>query len=94
MLLTLEQAASKLGKSLRQVRCLIKTGRLKATKMAGRWMIDDHELSLPPAQARAQGRKEDRLHQAVEEVLATSGSSRAAPFAAPAASRAPRLAGG
>ena len=46
MQLTLEQAATRLGKSLRQVRYMIKSQRLPAQKVGGRWMVDSADLPL------------------------------------------------
>jgi len=48
MQLSLEQAAERLGKSVRQVRYLIQTGALRANKTGGRWLIDAADLPLRP----------------------------------------------
>ena len=39
MQLSIQQAAERLGKSVRQVRYLIQTGSLPAHKSGGRWLI-------------------------------------------------------
>jgi hypothetical protein len=69
MLLSLEQAAERLGKTTRQVRYLIKQGRLPAQKQAGRWMIDADDLPLSDPQKAAVDRRERALRDAVEEGL-------------------------
>ncbi len=79
MHVTLQQAADLLGKSARQVRYLVKKGELKAEKVEGRWMIARDALPLPPAQAKAAGRRDDRLHRVVDESLAAAGAERKAP---------------
>jgi hypothetical protein len=38
MKMSLNEAAAHLGKSVRQIRYMVSTGRLPATKHAGRWM--------------------------------------------------------
>jgi excisionase family DNA binding protein len=69
MKLSIDQAATHLGKSARQVRYLIKTGRLKAQQEGKRWLIDSADLPLTEAQHKAVERKERQLHAAVEEGL-------------------------
>jgi len=69
MYLSLQQAADRLGKSARQVRYLIQTGRLKADKVGGRWMVSAQELPLSDGQRAAIDRRERQLHAAVEEGL-------------------------
>lgn len=69
MQLTLEQAASSLGKSKRQVLYLIQTKRLLAEKVAGRWSIESGQLPLDEAQQKAADRKQRHLRAAVEEAL-------------------------
>lgn len=68
--LSLEEAATRLGKSVRQVRYLIKNGQLTATKIGGRWVIDDAALPLSPAQRQHTHRKLDRIEQKAEATLA------------------------
>jgi excisionase family DNA binding protein len=69
MKLTLEQAATRLGKSKRQVLYLIRNGGLPAEKMAGRWFIESDDLPLNPAQRHHMERKQRQLRAAVEEAL-------------------------
>jgi excisionase family DNA binding protein len=69
MQLTLEQAAERLGKSVRQVRYLIQSGVLPATKTGGRWLIAASDLPLSEAQRAAVGRRERALREAVEQGL-------------------------
>jgi hypothetical protein len=47
MLLSLPEAARRLGKSERQVRYLIRNGQVPAQKTGGRWMVDSESLPLP-----------------------------------------------
>ncbi len=56
MQLSLVDAATRLGLSLRQVWYLINTGRLPAAEVGGRWVIEDS--SLPASPAREQRRQE------------------------------------
>jgi len=67
--LTLEQAAARLGKTPRQVRYLIKTERLPATKFGGRWLIRSEDLQLSAGQEAAAESKQRRLRAAVDEAL-------------------------
>jgi excisionase family DNA binding protein len=53
MHLTLEEAAQRLGKTVRQVRYLIQTGALRADKSSGRWRIDAADLPLSEPQRAA-----------------------------------------
>jgi hypothetical protein len=69
MELTLEEAAVKLGKSPRQVRYLIKSERVPARKVAGRWFVNLAELPQSDGQAQAESRKTRQLRAAVEEAL-------------------------
>jgi hypothetical protein len=69
MQLTLEQTATRLGKSKRQVLYMIQTGRLPAQKIAGRWSIESDRLPRNEAQQRADERKQRQLRAAVEEAL-------------------------
>jgi len=69
MKLTLEQAATRLGKSKRQVLYLIRNGSLQAEKIAGHWFIDSEHLPLEPEQQRSDERKQRQLRAAVEEAL-------------------------
>ena len=70
MQVTLEEAAAKLGKSVRQLRYMLKQGRLPGAKMvAGRWFVELSSLPATPGQARAAQRKRTQLRAAVEEAL-------------------------
>jgi excisionase family DNA binding protein len=53
MWLSLQQAAERLGKSVRQIRYLIQTGALPATKSGGRWRIAAGDLPLSAPQKAA-----------------------------------------
>jgi excisionase family DNA binding protein len=61
MQLSLQQAAERLGKSVRQVRYLIQTGALPAQKSGGRWLIAAADLPLSEGQRAALERRERAL---------------------------------
>ncbi len=69
MQLTLEQAATRICKSKRQVLYLIQTNRLPAEKVAGRWSIESDNLPLSEGQQHGHERKQRQLRAAVEEAL-------------------------
>jgi hypothetical protein len=69
MLLTLEEAAARLGKSVRQIRYMIQCGNLRAEKRAGRWFVDLRDPDLPSGPQAAAERKQRELRAAVHEVL-------------------------
>jgi len=72
MQLTIEQAAVQFGKSPRQIRYMIRQGRLKATKHGNMWLIDDPPSPHPAVETR----KVDNLRAAVEDALALDRSPR------------------
>ncbi len=69
MQLSLEQAATRLGKSQRQVLYLIRQNQLAAKKIAGRWFIDDDDLPRSENQQASGERKQRQLRAAVEAAL-------------------------
>lgn len=69
MELTLEEAATRLGKSQRQVRYMIRNKRLSARKAGGRWLVDISGLPRSEPQSRAAERKQAALRAAVDEAL-------------------------
>lgn len=73
MKLSLAEAATRLGKSERQVRFLIQKGRLRATKSEGRWEIDEGDLPAPPAADRAAEVRAEVARDALERALAPAG---------------------
>lgn len=75
MKLSLEQAATRLGKSRRQVLYMIQKGSLPAEKLAGSWFIDADHLPLDAAQQRRADDKQRQLKAAVEEALAIEPES-------------------
>jgi len=75
MQLSLQQAAERLGKSVRQVRYLIQTGALPAQKAGGRWLIAAADLPLSEGQRAALGRRERALREAVEQGLGLDDAS-------------------
>ncbi|MCB9761050.1 MAG: helix-turn-helix domain-containing protein [Alphaproteobacteria bacterium] len=69
--LSLRQAADQLGKSPRQIRYLIQTGRLPAHKDGSRWVIRSEDLPLSEGQRRAKARKKRLLRAVVDDALDT-----------------------
>lgn len=69
MTLSLTQAAALLGKTPRQVRYMIKRGRLRATKENGRWLIERDDLPLSEGQLRARERKAREIEGTVLDAL-------------------------
>ena len=69
MKLSIAEAASSLGKSVRQVRYMIDNGRLPARKIGGRWVIDSDALPRSEGQRQAKQRRHDSLRQVVDEAL-------------------------
>jgi hypothetical protein len=76
MKLTPSQAATRLGKTRRQVIYMIKSDRLQAEKIGGRWFVDEADLPLEEPQQRAQDRKKRRLRAAVEDALGLDEESK------------------
>lgn len=74
--LSLEEAAAKLGKSVRQLRYMMQKGELKVKKVAGRWFIaaEDLPLSAPQTEAKARGAR--RLRALVDDALDTGPKNR------------------
>ena len=69
MTFTLEEAAAYSGLSVRQIRYLIQTKRLRAEKRAGRWWIESADLPKSDGQKRARARKQRQAKAAVEGAL-------------------------
>lgn len=69
MKLSLAEAATVLGKSRRQLRYLIQTERLPATKAGGRWQIDSSDLPLTAAQRKALATRLKAARQAIDQGL-------------------------
>lgn len=67
--LSLAEAARLLGKSERQLRYLVKTGKVPAQKVAGRWRLVREELPLSEGQERAERIKSQRAARIAQEVL-------------------------
>lgn len=67
MHLSIAEAATVLGKSERQVRYLIRQGKLKASKEGARWRIESENLPLSQAERQQLG---DKLATAREQVAA------------------------
>ena len=70
MELTLHEAAAKLGKSERQIRYMIQTGRISARKVKGKWLIEtDSADAASPQKQAIQTRRLEGVRQTVEETL-------------------------
>ncbi len=69
MLLTLDQAAAKLGKTRRQVQYMIRGERLRAEKVGNRWLIDEADLPYSGSQQKVQARKQRKFRAAIEDAL-------------------------
>jgi hypothetical protein len=69
MKLSLAQTATVLGKSERQVRYLIKLGRLQASKATGTWEIDEADLPLTAEQRTGIGERVEVARQAFEKAV-------------------------
>ena len=69
MQLPLEEAATKLGKSVRQVRYLVQEGRLAGKKLAGRWFVDLEDAPNIEKQQAVGRRKQERLRAVVDDAL-------------------------
>lgn len=65
--LSISEAATVLGKTERQIRYMIKMGRLPAKKPGGRWVIESEDLPLSVAQREALGRRVDAARGAFEK---------------------------
>lgn len=70
MMLSLAQAATLLGKSPRQVRYMIKSGQLAASKVDNCWAIDEAALPLTAAQRSALETRAAAARDAFERALA------------------------
>ena len=69
MILSLSEAADRLGKTQRQIRYLIQQGRLPARKDGGRWAIDSADLPQSEAHGEAVARQAAGLRDAVDRAL-------------------------
>ena len=76
MELTVQEAARILGKSERQVRYLIRTSKLPASKRDGQWRISRGDLPSRPGQERAQQLKAERATEVAAVVLGLGEHSR------------------
>jgi len=69
MKVTLEQAATRLGKSRRQVLYAIRKGEIPAEKLAGRWFLELEDLAPTQPRQEALDRRRRALRAAVEDTL-------------------------
>ncbi len=67
--LSLSEAARLLGKTDRQVRYLIQTGKIPAHKKGSRWIVRRDDLPLSPGQLTAAKQKTERAGRLAEEIL-------------------------
>lgn len=70
MKFSIAEAATRLGKSERQVRILIQKGRLTATKADGKWTIDEGDLPVSPAATQAAEVRAEVARDALERAVA------------------------
>lgn len=70
MQLTITQAAALLNKSPRQLRHMLKTGKVTATKVDGRWVFDDKALPLDEHQKQVRAVQVAELIENVDRVMA------------------------
>lgn len=70
MNLSLPEVATLLGKSERQVRYMIKQGRLRANKHDGKWTIDEADLPLSAQQRKAMATRVDAARSSFERAVA------------------------
>ena len=77
MKLSLAEAATRLGKSERQVRFLIQKGQLRAAKVEGRWVLDADDLPAAPAAERAAEVRAEVARETLERAVtpATRGKA-------------------
>ncbi len=73
MELSLTDAARLLNKTPRQVRYLIRQGKLAATKVNGRWRLQSEALPLSESQLRSKARQAEALRETLDEALGPSG---------------------
>ncbi len=69
MQLTLQQAATALGKTRRQVQYLIQQGRLPAKKVGGRWYVESADLEADPAAGQRAQQRHGQMQAAIEDAL-------------------------
>jgi hypothetical protein len=67
--LSLADAATVLGRSPRQLRYLLRTGRIKARKIGTRWVISSADLPLTDAQRQGLAERAAAVRQAVDQAL-------------------------
>ena len=70
MQLSIQQTASILGKTRRQLLYMIEQGKLPAKKVGGRWVVERDDLRLDPEQQQRASQKEARFKDVIEEALA------------------------
>jgi excisionase family DNA binding protein len=75
MELSLQEAVDILGKTRRQVLYMIEQGRLPATKIGSRWIIDRAHLQVDEEKHQRASQQQARLKAVIEEVL-TAGPER------------------
>lgn len=77
MMLSMSEAARLLGQTQRQVRYQVKRGQVKATKVGGRWMIDEADLPATASRKEQGAAHAAALKQAVDKALAPHVAVRA-----------------
>lgn len=74
--LTIEQAANLLGRSARQVRYLISTGKLPARKSGRQWRVSSEDLPRSPGQQAAADRRANKLEASIDQALEPTNTRR------------------
>ena len=67
--ISLRDAATLLGKSMRQVRYMVQQGKLKADKKGGRWVVRRDDLPLSAGQVARGLEDQARVKQVIETAL-------------------------
>lgn len=76
MQLSLQEAATLLEKTRRQVIYLIEQGRLPAQKVGGRWVIERDDLKVDETARQRASEREAHFKAAIEDALAPAGKNR------------------
>ncbi len=76
MNLSLKEASTVAGLSIRQLRYQIQSGKIKANKINGKWCIPKEQLPLSPGREQAQQQKLERVADIAHQVLRTKKSKR------------------
>ena len=76
MKISLEEAATRLGKTRRQIRYLIQQGKLPAEKVGGRWFVELSDADAAPQRQPVKERQQRRFQAAFEDALELDAARR------------------